>query len=242
MPHVIETEPTAAFYRLPAEAETRLDALPNFDTYALTGPLERDLSERTLAGAGEEIVVSAHIFATVFSHLAAVAKTVTGVNVLVDPTPFTIEPATRSLAPESPAHRAFKDLGGWLAAEDGEIADMVGIGRTTPYAWRREGHEPRTGTVQRLYEYHATLDSVRRRLGGPAFRGWLHEGVPPRRDALLAGRLESLDADIHELLFRRPAEHRVDLAAAPEDETMHTGPAGSTPARPSGRRPRHPAR
>jgi hypothetical protein len=242
MPHLTETEPTAEVYRVPAEAETRLDALPNFDTDALTGPLERDLSERTLAGAEEEIVFSAYMFTAVFSRVAAIAEAVKRVNVLFQSTPFTMEPASRSSSHEPPAHRAFKDLGRWLAADDGDIAEMVGIGRTTPYAWRRDGHEPRIGTVQRLYEYHATLDSVRRRLGGAAFARWLHEGVPSRRDALLAGRLESLDTDVHELLFRRPAEHRIDLAAAPEDSTTHTESARSTPARPSGRRPRHPAR
>ncbi len=120
---------------------------------------------------------------------------------------------------EPPAYRAFKDLSRWLDADDGQIADMVSIGRTTPYTWKREGREPRPATAQRIYEHHATLDALRRRLGGDAFRRWLNEGVSTRRDALLAGDLAGLEQDVHDVLFRRPKDERIDLAAAPEDST-----------------------
>lgn len=174
---------------------------------------------------------------------------------LAQPTPFTISRSAFTtfgflpvrtdevIAHDEPAaYRAFKDLVRWLDAEDAQVAEMVGIGRTTPYTWKREGREPRAATSQRIYEHHATLDSLRRKLGGSELRRWLHEGVPTRREALLAGGLQSLEADVHDVLFRRAPGDRIDLAAAPEDTAAVAITAAPGAARPSGRRPRRPAR
>jgi len=138
----------------------------------------------------------------------------------LDETPFEV------LAPEAldasdedpPAYRAFKDLGRWLAAPDDEIARAVGVGRTTAYAWKREGHEPRARTAQRVYEYHAVLEAMRRRLGATGFRDWLYAGASSQRDLLLAGQLEEVEAAIHGTLFRR-AETGVDRAWTAEDQS-----------------------
>jgi hypothetical protein len=143
-------------------------------------------------------------------------------------------------APEDPeAYRAFKDLRTWLSVDDEQVADMLGIGRTTPYAWKREGHEPRPETARRIYEYYAVLDSLRRRLGPSGFHLWLRDGRPPRRERLLAGELEALDRDVHSVLFRPTPDRRPDLRWAPEptDVGPDTNAANPVPRRAS-RRPR----
>jgi len=144
-----------------------------------------------------------------------------------------------AIADDPPAYRAFKDLGVWLNAGDDQVADMLGIGRTTPYAWKREGREPRPETARRIYEYHAVLDSLRRRLGSSEFQMWLREGNPSRHDRLLAGELESLDRDVHAVLFQPVAAGRPDLGWAPEPAAaaVASDPSARAPRR-ARRRPR----
>jgi hypothetical protein len=244
MQTLTDTVPTGARYGVHAPQETHVEGLPAIDVESLIGALRWDSLDHTDVtpqhiqalggGAGSALDVVAY---------ASGALLVAEMKVF-ESTPSTIEqsrgwvmPVDRA-ASDPPAYEAFKALGRWLNADDAAIADMVGVGRTTPYTWKRDGREPRAATSQRIYEYHATVDALRRRLGIGGLRRWLHEGVSPRRDVLLAGELESLEPDVHELLFRRAPTQRVDLAAAPED----TDPGGTAPGgrslRPSGRRPR----
>lgn len=246
--------PTGAFYRLPLADETVVEPVPGFDADALTGRLPGQALEATeITIRGERVTgIKAGRVATVGALLGA-GLLLMGSPALYEPTPFTIDvshhgrgwatapAAADAVSTEPAAYRAFKDLGRWLDAEDGQVADMVGIGRTTPYTWKREGREPRATTAQRIYEHHATLDALQRRLGEDGLRRWLHVGVPPRRDAVLAGGLAGLERDVHEVLFRRPVDQQVDIAAAPEDTTSAAAPAQAAPVRPSGRRPRQPA-
>lgn len=162
-----------------------------------------------------------------------------GMPALTTPTTHEHMGASAGVPATSPAaFEAFKELGSWLMADDGEIAAMVGIGRTTAYAWARDGHEPRPATARRIYEHRAVLDSVRRHLGEDGLRDWLLEGKPSRRDLLLVGELQRLDRDVHDLLFRRPSEGRADLAWVPEGSDVSVPPTVSRePLRPSGLRP-----
>jgi hypothetical protein len=245
MQTLTHTLPTGAIYGIHAPQETRAEGLPAVDVENLVGALLWD-------PVGHTDVTPMHMPLLGLrsrSALDVTAYTGSGALLIADvkvfeSTPSTIEQSQGWLVPadpvasDPPAYEAFKALGRWLNADDAAIADMVGVGRTTPYTWRRDGREPRAATSQRIYEYHATLDALRRRLGIGGLRRWLHEGVTPRRDLLLAGDLERLERDVHEILFRFAPARRGDLAAAPED----TAPAGVAPAgrslRPSGRRPR----
>jgi hypothetical protein len=245
MPAVADALPTGPIYGVHQTQETRVEPLPGRDVGALVRALRHDPIEHTTVTPGHMWLVGA----LTDSPYDVVAWTSAGALVVMDvkvyeATPSAIEDAyaeARTLAapePDPPAYTAFKSLGRWLDADDATIADMVGIGRTTPYTWKRDGREPRATTAQRIYEFHATLDSLRRRLGAVGLRRWLHEGIPPRRETLLAGDLESLDFDVHALLFRRESGRRVDLGAAPEDLTLDEAVRSDRPLRPSGRRPR----
>jgi hypothetical protein len=245
MQTLIHTAPTGAIYGIHAPQETRAERLPAIDVEDLIGALPQDLTEHTdvtplhvglLRGLGSS---PPHVVAYPGGGILLVGE----VKVF-ESTPSTIE-QTRSRIPvateaggDPPAYAAFKALGRWLDADDAAIADMVGVGRTTPYTWKRDGREPRASTAQRIYEHHATLDALRRRLSILGLRRWLHEGIPPRRDVLLAGNLERLEGDVHAVLFRRAPTERIDLAAAPEDTGPAEPAASDRPLRPSGRRPR----
>jgi len=159
-------------------------------------------------------LVAAHLHGILVGLSAgAIAATPYG-SVLAGPSNVQQGLTTTSVPELAPprAYLAFKDLANWLSADEAEIADMVGIGRTTPYAWHRDGREPRPSTVRRLYEYHATLDALRRKLGEKGMQQWLELG---RRDTLLAGDLEAVGDDVRQALFL-PAQRWFDLAAAPE--------------------------
>jgi hypothetical protein len=237
-----ETIPTGVAYGIHPHEETRAEPLSALNVEDLLGALLRDsvlftnITPLHVGGARARRRLAAGVFPQTLAR-----SPIFGYMKLFDSTPSTLERDwvhRETPVPDSPpAYEAFKALGRWLDADDAAIADMVGIGRTTPYTWKREGREPRPATTQRIYEHDATLDALRRRLGVAGFRRWLHEGIPPRRDVLLAGDLERLEDDVHAVLFRRAPTERIDLAAAPED----SGPADASsgrPLRPSGRRPR----
>jgi len=231
MQAVIDTAPTGVIYSMHATQETRAEGLAAIDVENLIGALlDRAAEPTTVTPQHEWLIASLSGFALLSASLSGfpsfsspwfssssldlVAQRVhhlmPALERVFEATPSVIERARASAAdhqrrPESdpPAYEAYKALGRWLAAGDAAIADMVGVGRTTPYTWKRDGREPRAATVQRIYEYHATLDSLRRKLGIAGLRRWLHEGVPPRLETLLAGELERLEADVHAELFSR---------------------------------------
>lgn len=247
MTTLIQTTPTGAVYGTHGPRETRVEPLPAIDVDSLIGVFVDDRSEHTeVTASHRRLVDSLDIWISdVIAFTTAAAVLVAEAKVF-EPTPSTIEQIRARTLPFTPdevrgpsAYEAFKALGRWLDADDAAIADMVGVGRTTPYAWKRDGREPRAATTQRIYEYDATIDSLRRRLGIGGLRRWLHEGIPSRRDTLLAGNLERLEGDVHAVLFRREPAQRIDLAASPEEPpvTVET-PGREQPLRPSGRRPR----
>lgn len=247
---MIESSATGAIYRVSVSNETQPEQLPALDAEDLILRPQRGPGSTGTTLRGEPAI---HQLARHALHLGAYVGVLSAASAF-EPTPFSIAPAhavvlaVAAPAPiastEPTAYKAFKDLASWLEAEDSQIADMVGIGRTTPYAWKREGHEPRAATAQRIYEHHATLDSLSRRLGAAGLHRWLREGSPTRRDRLLNGDLEALERDIHTILFRRSRERRYDLAAAPDEDAPRdavSDSATSQTVRPSGRRPRRPA-
>jgi DNA-binding XRE family transcriptional regulator len=129
-----------------------------------------------------------------------------------------VEQTEQASAREEPGPRAweaFKDLGEWLDAKDEEVAEAVGIGRTTVYSWQREDREPRRGTARKIYELHAAVRSLRRRLGAEGLWGWLVQGEPNRRQMIIAGNAEALSAAIDAALFSSISQP--DLAAGPPD-------------------------
>lgn len=101
------------------------------------------------------------------------------------------------------AFGAFKDLMRWLEATDREVADMVGIGRTTPYTWSREGREPRRSTVRKLFQAHSLISALVDALGEDAAIRWISIEHPDHRESLLAGNLSDVQAALHEILFKR---------------------------------------
>jgi len=247
MQTLVEPTPTGAIYGTPCSRETRVEQLPAIDVERLIGVLIQDRVGHTDVTAlhGRLLGSSASWLPDVVAYTRSGAFLIAEVKVF-EPTPSTFEQTgawIRTAARDTPhdpsAYEAFKALGRWLDADDAAIADMVGVGRTTPYAWKRDGREPRAATTQRMYEYDATIDSLQRRLGIRGLRRWLHEGNPSRRDTLLAGNLETLEGDVHAVLFRREPAQRIDLAAAPEESAMLAEPATEERLlRPSGRRPR----
>lgn len=138
------------------------------------------------------------------------------------------------------AFTAFKEVASWLDARDEEITQLIGVGRTTPYSWERDGREPRRGSVRKLFETHATLAAIRDRLGEGGLHRWLNSGEPSRRDLILQGDLVRLERDVRQLLFER-RDTGVDLTwrsdPVPDPEVEPEEQATST-ARPSHRKAR----
>ena len=96
-------------------------------------------------------------------------------------TPATAVTSERARA-RSPDYQAFKDLCRWLNLTDEEAARVVGVRRTTPYAWERDGTRPRPETARRMYQVHAAIAAlVQRYSEEEAMRFSWPAQRPPRR-------------------------------------------------------------
>ena len=257
MPTAITPAPTTAVYRPRCYAETEFDPRIAISPMFLHGSFSHggtvaSVDPDQVVGSSDDpylmVIMKPHrpaqwseavhdLIDGVFEKLLEqVASTVETFSVSESTWPvLTLREAAHK--PSPPAFAAFKDLVGWLEAPDGDVAEAVEVGRTTPYAWRREGHEPRASTTRRIYEYHAVLSSLRRRVGASEFRRWLFTGHPSRRDLLLAGDLDRIESQVHRILFSR-IDTGVDLAWAPEDSRPEETPTPAPAIRPSSRRPR----
>lgn len=143
------------------------------------------------------------------------------------PAPFRVaRPIVVSEAVGSRAYRTFTQLAGWLGMTQHETARLLGIGRTTPLAWRR-GHEPRPSRARRLYQTHALVNTLVRRLGQEETRLWLVRGNPSPLALIAAGDVTRADDRAEELIFGAH-DTAIALDAWREDEPTQAAPAGPT--------------
>jgi hypothetical protein len=185
--------------------------------------------------------IARHLPLTVPSHwtaLAIAAGAVSLVSVPIStPTPYIQHAEAAATAPvpdtlvvatisRSASFRKFKDVARWLGLSDEAAAELVGVGRTTPYSWERRAHEPRPSKAGRLFEYHALLSSLVRRLGASGLDEWLVAGSPRPRQLLLGGNLGAAYDAAHEFLFT-PGRPEVGLGALqPETQVAPPRSAG----------------
>ena len=126
--------------------------------------------------------------------------------------------------PHSDAYRAFKELAAWLLLDDGDLAVVIGVGRTTPYTWERERREPRAETARRLFQMHGTVAALVDQLGEPAATRWLAAGSPSPASLLRRGEVAEVNRLAHDLLFR-PATRRPAPGGFVADEEADVSPA-----------------
>jgi hypothetical protein len=174
--------------------------------------------------------------------LAAALGLVEADTVITTPTQI-VAPEHAADESKSPAFAAFKDLCRWLVMTDAEISDLVGVGRTTPYSWIRDDHEPRAATVRRLYQIHALVSAVAKRLGDEETRKWFSAGSPTPTELLAQGDVDTFGRVAHDLLFGRGDKRREALDAWRPEDDVAPGPgaqrrAALRPARRGARRGR----
>jgi hypothetical protein len=145
----------------------------------------------------------------------------------------------KSAKPKSRAFTMFDELRGWLSLTTQETARLVGVGRTTPLAWEREGRDPRPGHARRLYQVHAIVGALVKRLGADATAEWLERGTPSPWERLERGEIESVARDAERILLQRePRSMLPDRdALVVEDEAASGQAPGVIPLR-AGRRRR----
>ncbi len=142
--------------------------------------------------------------------------------------------------PQSRAYRAFTELTAWLGMTQEETAALLGIGRTTPLAWRR-GHEPQPARARRLFQTHALVKTLVRRLGTDEARRWLGRETPSPLELIRSGNVAAADDRAEAVIFDAAVPSRLDAwvdneAAAPTP--THNPTAAATPRRVRRRDPR----
>ncbi|MDP8942915.1 MAG: hypothetical protein M3N16_02160 [Actinomycetota bacterium] len=171
-----------------------------------------------------------------FQGHAAVPAAATLFDVLQRRHRAAVEPTQR----ESRAYRTFTELADWLGMTQEDAARLLGMGRTTPLAWRR-GHEPQPARARRLYQTHALLSTLVRRLGREQTLRWLDIGDPAPLELIRRGDVTAAD-DLAEQLIFGAAPSRERLGAwveEPEASSLpDAAPAQAQPRRVRRRAPR----
>lgn len=121
------------------------------------------------------------------------------------------------VATEPSAYVAFKETARRLQLREDDLATLVGIGRTTPSSWARDGRAPRASTVRKLYELRATLTAVANVLGEDGLMVWLDSGTRKPREVIMEGQWDELNDLIWNALFAPTAKNQPDLSWAPEE-------------------------
>jgi hypothetical protein len=135
------------------------------------------------------------------------------------------EPPLKHLDPKAAdALAAVRDLTNWLGRTDDEVAEICRYSLRASKYWAR-GKVPRPSTVRRLFETHALLSSLVRKLGRSGARQWMEEPTATGSTRLEALSLEdgmtSVVREASKVLFtsqRRevPRSESVESAAASE--------------------------
>jgi hypothetical protein len=119
---------------------------------------------------------------------------------------------------DPPAFAAFCQLREWLLVSANDVADLVGIGRTTPYNSWKKGGGPHPANARRLYQIHGLVEAMVQRLGGAGARAWLAAGDPSPFELMRRGDVEGATSAAQEMVFGRPMAG--PEPGAVEDEQM----------------------
>lgn len=118
----------------------------------------------------------------------------------------------------SRAFSAFKDIGAWMSIDDADVASLVGIRRTTPYSWEREGREPRASTIRRLLQLHSALAAVVDRLGVYGAQRWMNSGSPRPFEMIQSGDFDTFNAAAGVVVFTRSQRSFPPGAFMPDED------------------------
>ena len=124
------------------------------------------------------------------------------------PFAFDVRPHRRLRVVARPARKSrafemFSDVRDWLNLTTEEAATLVGVGRTTPLAWERDGREPRPARARRLYQVHSLISALVERLGRGATAEWLERGTPSPRERLERGEVDAVATAAERILIQR---------------------------------------
>jgi excisionase family DNA binding protein len=106
--------------------------------------------------------------------------------------------------PELPHIGAFRRLRESLPITDDELADIVGVGRTTPYKWIREGVSPKPKTRRLIMQIDAIVRGLHAVQGQAQFNEWFVVGMPSPLQLLRDGAIDIFERRAHATIFKPP--------------------------------------
>jgi transcriptional regulator with XRE-family HTH domain len=112
---------------------------------------------------------------------------------------------------------AFQRLRESLPITDDELADIVGVGRTTPYKWMREGTAPKPKTLRHIMRLDAIVRGLQAFYDADQLNEWLVVGTPSPLQLLRNGTIDAFERLSHTAIFKPPTTRPVgyDVEAAP---------------------------
>jgi hypothetical protein len=124
--------------------------------------------------------------------------------------------------------RCINELQSWLGLGLKQICDASGISRSTVYAWRLRGSEPRPSTISSFSNFHALVKLAMAKEGIEGTREFFKSGSPSILDELMQAADDSSRAKVISNLRRRLIVAEVPppnpfLAVMPRDPSGSTG-------------------
>jgi transcriptional regulator with XRE-family HTH domain len=110
---------------------------------------------------------------------------------------------------ELPHVEAYQRLREAFRITDDELADVVGVGRTTPYKWSREGASPKPTTLRLILRLDAIVRGLLASRERTSFDEWLLLGDPSPIALLRRHDFDRFERRAHAAIFARPAVRTV---------------------------------
>ncbi len=130
-------------------------------------------------------------------------------------------------------------LTSWLGITYDELAQIVGVGRSTLFHWRRGEGPPRASNTRNISRLHALASLLVKRFGVKGAQSWLQAGPDRAWDYLIAGDIASVEERLRSKFFNQDGRNFAPTPTIGDEDDL---PPLVMPQKAQTRRAKRPAR
>ncbi len=132
-----------------------------------------------------------------------------------------------------------QDTTSWLGITYDELAQIVGVGRSTLFHWRRGEGPPRASNTRNISRLHALASLLVKRFGVKGAQSWLQAGPDRAWDYLIAGDIASVEERLRSKFFNQDGRNFAPTPTIGDEDDL---PPLVMPQKAQTRRAKRPAR